>query len=58
MTREREKNLRTYIAGINHMAWLLSIQENGKDLYPELKKLADKKIREWRKAPRPTSPAT
>ena len=47
---EREKNLRTYIAGINHMAWLLSIQENGKDLYPELKKLADKKIKEWRKA--------
>ena len=47
---EREKNLRTYIAGITHKARLLTIQENGKDLSPELKKLAGKKIREWRKA--------
>ncbi len=32
------------IAGINHMAWLLSIQdEDGKDLYPEIKEKAAKK---------------
>ena len=47
---ERARNIRAHIAGINHMAWLLSITENGKDLYPEIKKLADKKIKEWRKA--------
>lgn len=28
------------IAGINHMAWLLEISENGKDLYPEIKSLS------------------
>lgn len=28
------------IAGINHMAWLLEISENGKDLYPEIKRLS------------------
>ena len=43
-SEERAANLRAHIAGINHMAWLLSISENGKDLYPELKKLADEKI--------------
>ena len=26
------------IAGINHMAWLLEISEDGKDLYPEIKR--------------------
>ncbi|MCL1863141.1 MAG: alpha-glucosidase/alpha-galactosidase [Defluviitaleaceae bacterium] len=26
------------IAGINHMAWLLKISKDGKDLYPEIKK--------------------
>ena len=32
------------IAGINHMAWLLSITDkNGKDLYPEIKRLAKAK---------------
>ena len=46
----RLARLRTKIAGINHMAWLLSITEDGKDLYPDLKKLADQKIRQWRKA--------
>ena len=35
------KNVRTRIAGINHMAWLLSLTDaNGKDLYPEVKKAA------------------
>ena len=28
------------IAGINHMAWLLEIEKNGVDLYPEIKKRA------------------
>ena len=28
------------IAGINHMAWLLEIKRNGKDLYPEIKRLS------------------
>ena len=37
------------IAGINHMAWLLEITENGKDLYPEIKKIAAKKVLEARK---------
>ncbi len=46
---ERAKNIRAYIAGINHMAWLLRITENGKDLYPEIKKAADRKIKEWLK---------
>ena len=49
---EMENTVRAKIAGINHMAWLLEITENGKDLYPEIKKLADKKLNEWRKAPK------
>ena len=28
------------IAGINHMAWLLEINRNGKDFYPEIRRLA------------------
>jgi alpha-galactosidase len=28
------------IAGINHMAWLLEVTKNGKDLYPEIKRLS------------------
>jgi alpha-galactosidase len=31
------------IAGINHMAWLLKVRRNGKDLYPEIKKRAKEK---------------
>ena len=37
------------IAGINHMAWLLEVTQNGRDLYPEIKKAAKQKLREWRK---------
>ena len=48
---ERLARIKSRIAGINHMAWLLEISEDGKDLYPELKKLAARKIRAWRKAP-------
>jgi alpha-galactosidase len=29
------------IAGINHQAWLLSLTEDGKDLYPEVKRRAE-----------------
>jgi len=47
---DRMKNVRSHIAGINHMAWLLNLTENGKDLYPEVKKEADKKLKLWRKA--------
>ncbi len=49
-SEEREKNIRTKVAGINHMGWLLEITENGKDIYPELKKLSAKKLAEWRAA--------
>ncbi|SHO54232.1 alpha-glucosidase/alpha-galactosidase [Anaerocolumna xylanovorans] len=31
------ENIQWKIAGINHMAWLLEIMEDGKDLYPEIK---------------------
>lgn len=31
---------RWHIAGINHMAWLLEIEQDGKDLYPEIKQRA------------------
>ncbi len=34
------QNVQWKIAGINHMAWLLEITQNGKDLYPEIKKRA------------------
>ena len=37
------------IAGINHMGWLLEITKDGKDLYPEIKRLAEAKNRAARK---------
>ena len=37
------------IAGINHMAWLLEIEKDGKSLYPEIRKLAERKNRAARK---------
>ncbi|WP_426704058.1 alpha-glucosidase/alpha-galactosidase [Staphylococcus shinii] len=36
-------NIQSKIAGINHMAWLLEINQNGTDLYPEIKKRAKAK---------------
>lgn len=36
-------NIQWKIAGINHMAWLLEITRDGKDLYPEIKKRAAEK---------------
>ncbi len=49
---ERLAGIRSKIAGINHMAWLLEISENGRDIYPEIKKLSEKKVKAWRKAPK------
>ncbi|MDK2809477.1 MAG: alpha-galactosidase [Petroclostridium sp.] len=37
------ENIQYKIAGINHMAWLLEITRNGKDLYPEIKERALKR---------------
>jgi alpha-galactosidase len=42
--------LQWHIAGINHQAWLLEITDNGKDLYPEIKKRAAARIQEIRRA--------
>lgn len=45
------KLVRTKVAGINHMAWLLEIADGeGRDLYPELKKLAFKRLDAARRA--------
>ncbi|CAM3935429.1 alpha-glucosidase/alpha-galactosidase [Alkalicoccus chagannorensis] len=34
------EDVEEYIAGINHMAWLLTIKKDGQDLYPEIKRRA------------------
>jgi alpha-galactosidase len=47
---DKVKKLQWKIAGINHMAWLLEITDGGKDLYPEIKKIAAKKLKESRKS--------
>jgi alpha-galactosidase len=39
-------HLQWKIAGINHMAWLLEITQDGKDLYPEIKRRAREKQKE------------
>jgi len=41
--------LRWKTAGINHMGWLLEISDGGKDLYPQIKKLAAAKVKAARK---------
>lgn len=38
-----EGNIQSKIAGINHMSWLLEVKKDGKDIYPEIKKLAFKR---------------
>lgn len=38
-----KENIQWKIAGINHMAWLLEITRDGKDLYPEIKEKALKR---------------
>lgn len=40
--------VRQYVAGINHMAWLLKIEHKGRDLYPEIKQRAAELMRVWR----------
>jgi len=40
------ENVQWKIAGINHMAWLLEVTRDGKDLYPEIKRLAAEKQKE------------
>ena len=43
------KGYQTKIAGINHMAWLLTLRDkNGKDIYPEMRKLGRKIIKKYR----------
>ena len=45
--KDRVEVGRSLIAGINHMAWLLEIEDkNGVDLYPEIKRLAKEKNKE------------
>ena len=41
-----KENVQWKIAGINHMAWLLEVTKDGKDLYPEIKRLAAEKQKE------------
>ena len=44
LTDERRAGLSDWVAGINHMGWLLDIREHGRDLYPEIKALAAEKL--------------
>ncbi len=46
---DKVKKLQWKIAGINHQSWLLEITDDGKDLYPEIKRRAAKKNREARR---------
>ena len=39
-----QAGLRQKVAGINHMAWLLEITLDGKDIYPELRAAAEVKL--------------
>ncbi|NJJ38727.1 alpha-glucosidase/alpha-galactosidase [Paenibacillus apii] len=41
-----QEGVKTKIAGINHMAWLLEVTKDGKDLYPEIKRRAAEKQKE------------
>lgn len=43
------EKLQWKVAGINHMAWLLEVTDGGKDLYPEIKRRAKKKLAAARK---------
>ncbi|MCE9615810.1 MAG: alpha-glucosidase/alpha-galactosidase [Lentisphaerae bacterium] len=42
----RLDRVQTHIAGINHQAWLLSISDGGRDLYPAIKRRAAKNVAE------------
>ncbi len=39
---------RSKIAGINHMAWLLELTKDGKDVYPQMRKLGIKTVKKQR----------
>lgn len=39
---EYNNNIQWKVAGVNHQSWLLSISKNGEDLYPEIKRRAEK----------------
>lgn len=41
-----KEGVQAKIAGINHMAWLLEVTKDGKDLYPEIKRRAAEKQKE------------
>lgn len=45
---EKYPRPRHRIAGINHMGWLLEISQDGRDLYPEIKREAAARLRKWR----------
>jgi alpha-galactosidase len=47
--REKYWPVKWRIAGINHMGWLLEISKDGRDLYPEIQKLAEAKNQAARK---------
>ncbi len=49
--KKKYKKIRTKVAGINHMAWLLEITGDGKDIYPEIKAAAKKLVASERKKP-------
>ncbi len=40
---EYDERIQWKIAGINHMAWLLEVTRDGRDLYPQIKKLSIEK---------------
>ncbi len=47
--KKKYKKIKTKVAGINHMAWLLEITGDGKDIYPEIKAAAKKLVTVERK---------
>jgi alpha-galactosidase len=47
---DKVKKLQWNIAGINHQGWLLEITDGGRDLYPEIKRIAAKMNRDARKS--------
>ncbi len=47
--KKKYKKISKKVAGINHMAWLLEITGDGKDLYPEIKIAAKKLVAAERK---------
>lgn len=46
-------DIRQHVAGINHMGWLLKLTKGGRDIYPEVKAVANEKLDAWRKAKNP-----